>query len=161
VRSTLVLLDSLIVGLGLLDLDKEEYSMTTFSPNSVPSPFALFSDHLGQDAIDQGATKRGCSCTDFQLSSTSPSSRTISPFWVASPGWNEKWDVVETRREEQRRLVWSALAVISGHLSHHNSTKRLTSNFNIAKPWNVGKPHLIVGFGSEIFSPTVQCIAPG
>ncbi|KAF9519720.1 hypothetical protein BS47DRAFT_1083437 [Hydnum rufescens UP504] len=42
-RSTLFLLDSLILGLGLLELDKGDYSVTTFSPNSVPS---LSGSHL-------------------------------------------------------------------------------------------------------------------
>jgi hypothetical protein len=48
VRWTLFLLGSLILALGLLDLDLDEgYDVTTFTPNSAPSLFASFSDHIG------------------------------------------------------------------------------------------------------------------
>ncbi|KAF9519726.1 hypothetical protein BS47DRAFT_1083994 [Hydnum rufescens UP504] len=136
VQSALFLLDSLISGLGLLHLDKEEYNVTTFSPNTVPSLLAPFSDPIGQAAIGQGATKRGCSCSRFQLSSTSPSSRKITPLWFTSPGWSEEWGVAETRREEQRRLIWNTLTVTSGHLSYYDFVDRTSQNFSIAKPWN-------------------------
>jgi hypothetical protein len=159
-QSTVFLLDSLISGLGLLQLDKE-YNVTTFSPNSVPSLFVPFSDHITQAAIGQRATNRGCSCFHLQLSNTSPSSRKITPFWGACPGWSKEWNVVETRKEEQRRLVWAALSVISGHLSYHGSVNRTFQNFSLAKPWNVRKPHRIACFGTEISFPTVQSFLPG
>jgi hypothetical protein len=142
VRSTLFLLDSLILGLGLLDLDKEEYHVTTFHPDSVPSLSAPFYDHIGQAAIGRGVTKRGCLCTNFQLSSTSPSSRKLTPLWGTGPGWSAEWDDVETRREERRRLVWSALTITSGLLSYYDPL--MSQNLSLAKPWNVSKPHLIV-----------------
>ncbi|KAF9519732.1 hypothetical protein BS47DRAFT_1312358 [Hydnum rufescens UP504] len=135
-RSALFLLDSLILGLGLLDLDEEEYNVTTFSPNSVPSLVGPLSDHIGQAAISPGVTKRGCSCSHFQLSNTSPSSKKITPFWLACPGWSEEWGVIETRREEQRRLIWNTLTVASGHLSHYDSVRRTSRNLGITKPWN-------------------------
>jgi len=135
-QSALFLLDSLILGLGLLDLDKEEYNVTTFSPNSVPSLFAPFSDHIGQAAIGQGSTKQGCSCSHFQLSYMSPSSRKITPLWLGCPGWSEEWDAVETRREEQRRLVWNTLTFTSGYLSGYDSVERTSQSLSIAKPWN-------------------------
>jgi hypothetical protein len=160
-HSTLFLLDSLILGLGLLELDKEEYNVTTFSPNSAPSLLAPFSGHIGRTAIGQGATKRGCSCLHLQLSNTSPSSKKITPFWGTCPGWSEEWDVVETRREEQRRLVWNALALTSGHLSYYDSVDRTSLNLGIAKPWNVGEPHHIVCVGTDISSPTVQNLLSG
>jgi hypothetical protein len=160
-QSTVFLLDSLILGLGLLELDKEGYNVSTFSPNTVPSLFGPFSDHIGQAAISQRATKRGCSCLHFQLPNMSPSSRKITPFWIACPGWSEEWDVVETRREEQRRLVWNALTIISGHLSYHDSVNRTFHNLSLAKPWNVSKPHRIICHGTYISSPTVQSFLPG
>ncbi|KAF9519727.1 hypothetical protein BS47DRAFT_1083978 [Hydnum rufescens UP504] len=135
-RSALFLLDSFILGLGLLDLDKGEYNVTTFSPNSMPSLVGPFSNPIGQAAIGQGATKRGCSCSHFQLSNTSPSSRKITPLWFASPGWSEEWAVVETRREEQRRLIWNTLTVTSGHLSYYDYVERTSLKLSIARPWN-------------------------
>ncbi|KAF9508632.1 hypothetical protein BS47DRAFT_1332585 [Hydnum rufescens UP504] len=141
-RSSLFLLDNLISGLGLLDLDKEEYDVMTFRPNSAPSLFGPFSDHIGQAAIGQGATKQGCSCSRFQLSNMSLSSKKITPLWLACPGWSEEWVVLETRREEQRRLVWSALSLTSGFLSYYDS--RMSQSLSIAKAWNVGKPHPIM-----------------
>ncbi|KAF9519718.1 hypothetical protein BS47DRAFT_1324447 [Hydnum rufescens UP504] len=137
VESALFLLDSLILGLGLLDLDKEEYNLTTFSPNSVPSLFAPFSGRIGQAAIGEGATKQGCSCSHFQLAYMSPPSRKITPLWLACPGWSEEWSVVETRREEQRRLVWNTLTFASGYLSGYDSSvERTPQSLSIAKPWN-------------------------
>ncbi|KAF9519600.1 hypothetical protein BS47DRAFT_1387894 [Hydnum rufescens UP504] len=133
-RSTLFLLDGLILGLGLLDLDKEEYSVATFNSDSAPSLFAPFYDHTGQAAIGQGVTKRHCLCTHFQLSSTSPSSRKLTPLLVTGPGWSAEWDDVETRREEQRRLVWSALNLTSGLLSYYDPL--MSQTLSLAKPWN-------------------------
>ncbi|KAF9519724.1 hypothetical protein BS47DRAFT_1312356 [Hydnum rufescens UP504] len=135
-HSTLFLLDSLILGLGLLELDKEEYNVTALNPNSVASLFGPLSDHIDQAAIGQGTTNQGCSCLDLQLSNTSPSSKKITPFWGTCPGWSEEWDVVEIRREEQRRLVWNAHALASGHLSFYDSVDRTSLNLSIAKAWN-------------------------
>ncbi|KAF9519723.1 hypothetical protein BS47DRAFT_1387982 [Hydnum rufescens UP504] len=112
VRSTLFLLNSLILALGLLNLDlDEEHNVTTFIPNS------------------HRATKQGCSFSHFQLSNMFPSSRKVTPLLAACPGWREEWDVAETRREEQRGLVWSVLT-----LTYHNSV--MYRNLCIAKTWN-------------------------
>jgi hypothetical protein len=161
-RSALFLLDSLVLGLGLLDLDKGEYNVTTFSPNSVPSLVAPFSDHIGQAAIGQATTKRGCSCSHFQLCNTSPSSRKITPLWFASPGWSDEWGVAETRREEYRRLVWSTLNVTSGHLSYYDSVERTSQNLSIARPWNVGgRPIVSFALGLTSLLTQFQVFFPG
>jgi hypothetical protein len=160
-RSALFLLDSLILGLGLLDLDKEEYNVTTFSPNSMPSLVGPFSDHIDQAAIGQGAIKRSCSCSHFQLSNTSPSSRKITPLWFTSPCWSEEWGVVETRREEQRRLIWNTLTIASGQLSYYDSVERTSQNLTIDRPWNVSQPHCMVCFRTGISSRTVQNLLLG
>jgi len=133
-RSALFILDSLILGLGFLDLDKEEYNVTIFNPNSVRTLFSPFPDDIGQAAISRRATKQGCSCSDFQLSTMSPSCRKLTPLWLATPGWSEEWDDVETRREEQRRLVCSALGLTSAYMSYYGSLK--SQNLGITKSWN-------------------------
>jgi hypothetical protein len=137
--------------------------VTTFSPNSVPSLAGPLSDPIGRAAIGPGATKRGCSCSHFQLSNTSPSSKKITPLWLACPGWSEEWGVIETRREEQRRLIWNTLAVASGHLSHYDSVQRTSQNLGITKPWNVGQPQRIVCFGTDFSSllPQFKVFFPG
>lgn len=136
-RSTLFLLDSLILGLGLLDMDKEERSVTTFASNTAPSLLGPVHDSTTWGTADRGVTKRGCSCSQFQIANMSPSSRKITPFWLSSPGWKKEWDVVEIRREEQRRLVWSALNLASAHLAFFNAVKHTSLNLGIAKAWNV------------------------
>ncbi|KAF9519731.1 hypothetical protein BS47DRAFT_1358046 [Hydnum rufescens UP504] len=118
-RSTLFLLDSLISGLGLLDLDKEEYNVTTFRPNSCN----WSRDH------ETGLLMFALSALQHVASS-----KTITPLWLACPGWSEEWSVVETRREEQRRLVWNTLSLTSGFLSYYNSL--MSQNLSIAKAWN-------------------------
>jgi hypothetical protein len=128
--------------------------VTTFSPNSAPSLLAPFSGHIGRAAIDPPATNGGCSCSHFQLSNTFPASQKITPFWTFSPGWSEEWDVAETRREEQRRLVWNALTLTSGLLAYYDSADHTSLNLSLTKPWNVGEPHCIVCFRTDISSPS-------
>ncbi|KAF9519604.1 hypothetical protein BS47DRAFT_1312196 [Hydnum rufescens UP504] len=145
--SALFLFDSLILGLGLLDLDKDERNVTAFNPNSVHSLFSPSQGHIGQAAIGQGAANQGCSCSDFQLSTMSPSSLKLSPLWATGPGWGAEWDDVETRREEQRRVVWSALPLTSLYMSYYGSL--ISQSLHIAKPWNFK----VLFPGEKLFGP--------
>lgn len=136
-RSTITILDSLIAGLGLLDMDSHEKHVTTFGRNAVPS-LTLPSHHPAHvPSEDYGVADGGCSCSLFKISTTSPSSKKITPFWLSTPGWSKDWDMVETKREEQRRLVWCALTLGAAHLSYFSSVDDAPLNLAITKPWNV------------------------
>ena len=104
-------------------------SPTLLSNN--PAPGASSSTGMG-DVVEAG-----CSCTLFKISSTSPQSAKTTPFWLATPGWNSSWSLAETRYEEQRRLVWSALTLATAHVSYTNSLGEAPLDLAITKPWMV------------------------
>lgn len=105
------------------------------STNSATSPHHTHS-HT-HTAHSPQIPESGCSCTLFKNSSTSPSSVKTTPFWVATPGWNSSWSLAETRFEEQRRLVWSALMLATAHVSYANSLGQPPLDLAITKPWMV------------------------
>jgi hypothetical protein len=78
---------------------------------------------------------RGCSCALLKISSTNPQSAKLMPFWLATPGWNSSWSLVETRYEEQRRLVWCALILATGQLSYGHLQGHPPPDLAITKPW--------------------------
>jgi hypothetical protein len=84
--------------------------------------------------IDEKAN-RGCSCALFKISSTNPQSTKLTPFWLSTPGWNSSWSLVETRHEEQRRLVWCALILATGQLSYRHLLGQPPLDLAITKPW--------------------------
>lgn len=110
------------------------------SPTLNPAPGASSSNPTGGDVAEAG-----CSCTLFKISSTSPQSAKTTPFWLATPGWNSSWSLAETRYEEQRRLVWSALTLATAHVSYTNSLGEAPLDLAITKPWMVRVlPHSLV-----------------
>ena len=121
------------VGIGAMSMNINMGSVggspTLLSNN--PAPGASSSTGMG-DVVEAG-----CSCTLFKISSTSPQSAKTTPFWLATPGWNSSWSLAETRYEEQRRLVWSALTLATAHVSYTNSLGEAPLDLAITKPWMV------------------------
>jgi hypothetical protein len=133
----------------------------------LPSLVGPFSDHIDQAAIDQGAIKRRCSCSHFQLSNTSPSSRKISPLWFTSPGWSEEWGVVklEERNNGDSSGIHSLLLLGScltmTLLSAHLKTSPVTDHGVQASliVWSaLGLIYLLVQF--KIFFPGERLFGP-
>ncbi|KAF8526163.1 hypothetical protein JB92DRAFT_2700846 [Gautieria morchelliformis] len=105
--SSLVMLDSIIRSLALTTIDANEPSVTVFSPHTVP---AVPSTRVSR--------QKGCSCRALTLGQVSRSSHDHTPLWAATAAWNPEWTVAEIRKEESRRLCWSALQLAASHTSH-------------------------------------------
>lgn len=107
----------------------------TRASNSPPNTGSLSAS--GSGGSPHAHAEVGCSCTLFKISSTSPQSAKTTPFWLATPGWNSGWSLAETRYEEQRRLVWSALTLAAAHVSFTHSLGQAPLDLAITKPWLV------------------------
>ena len=125
--SAMVMLDSIIRALALTTLDAGDPAASVFSPRAVPAV---------RGAPARGA--RGCACESFSLGHNSRSSRTHTPLWAATPAWSPAWGVAEIRREECRRLCWSALHLFAGHTAHAAAFAAAPLDFFCIQPANVG-----------------------
>ena len=101
---------------GLLDTD--------LHATSIPH------DHNSSDTA-------ACFCSLVVISRTSPTSRKITPGWCSMPGWDQDWSVMETKREEGRRLVWSALILGIGQMNEATVVGERPLDLNMSKPWQV------------------------
>ncbi|KAF8318453.1 hypothetical protein DL93DRAFT_2054507 [Clavulina sp. PMI_390] len=157
-NSMLQTLDSLIRTLGFLDMDINDPQLTRFRDHTGVVGTSLMArtrgstsppglrvgnagmgvggsiSGVGSSTLDGGG---GCSCTLFKISSTNPTSAKTTPFWLATPGWNSSWTLAETRFEEQRRLVWSAMTLAAAHVSYSNSLGLPPLDLAITKPWMI------------------------
>ncbi|KAF9515856.1 hypothetical protein BS47DRAFT_1315770, partial [Hydnum rufescens UP504] len=137
--SSLALLDSIITSLGLLDMDASEPDVSHFARHTVPSiPMTethLNHLHMMYPANSSVVADGGCSCSLFQIETTSPDSKTLTPSWLTCPGWNSGWSLADTRKEEQRRVVWCALALAGGCITYWMSQGGGVFDFNVWKPW--------------------------
>ncbi|KAF8610279.1 hypothetical protein BDV93DRAFT_430457 [Ceratobasidium sp. AG-I] len=123
-RSALSFLDSIIRLLGLTTLDVMDPQASVFSPDNVPR-LPLSPKHTGPSAAEQlqlsaqgkSVVPATCACHALSIACTTTHSQ-LTPFWVSSPGWDPSWIEVEIRREESRRLVWSALTLAAGFTAH-------------------------------------------
>lgn len=95
------------------------------------------SSMVGGQSLGIGIADGGCSCTLFKISTMNPRNADTTPFWLATPGWNSSWTMAETKYEEQRRLVWSALTLAAAHVSYANSLGEPPLDLAITKPWMV------------------------
>lgn len=129
-RSALAILDNLITGMGLLDMDRANPLACRFTQHSVPSVFAA---HGGPTNVDSVAPTR-CQCDRLstcarEIAGGSTKSRRTSLAWPTLES------SAETRREEQRRLVWSALKLGTGHMSYFLAVGLKSVDWNICRPW--------------------------
>lgn len=129
VSSALVMLDSIIRSLALTSIDADEPSVSVFTPRAVPSvPVASHARVRRQE---------GCSCHSLTLGQISRSSHEHTPLWVATAAWNPDWTLAEIRKEESRRLCWSALSLAAGHTSHAAAFSSPALDYFCIQPANV------------------------
>ena len=122
-------------------MDAAEPGVSRFAQHTVPSipVTATHLKHLHMMYPEESSViaDGGCSCSLFQVETTSPESKKLTPSWLTCPGWNSAWSLVETRKEEQRRVVWCALAMVGGCVTYWMSQGDKIFDFNIWKPWKV------------------------
>ncbi|CAE6452579.1 unnamed protein product [Rhizoctonia solani] len=123
-RSALVFLDSIIRLLGLTTLDVMDPQTAVFSADKVPTlPLSQRRDAQSSARKLLGASQTPstgtatCACHALSIASTTTHGQ-LTPFWVSSAGWDPNWNEAEVRREESRRLVWSALTLAAGFTAH-------------------------------------------
>ncbi|KAI0060933.1 hypothetical protein BV25DRAFT_1857983 [Artomyces pyxidatus] len=59
-----------------------------------------------------------CGCDSLSLGQNWPEAHEQTPFWAYSPAWNYEWSEGDVRKEECRRLSWSALTLAAGYSSY-------------------------------------------
>ncbi|KAF8682552.1 chromatin disassembly [Rhizoctonia solani] len=123
-RSALMFLDGIIRLLGLTMLDAMDPQTAVFSADRVPMlPLSQRRDAstsagklIGAPQAPSTGTAT-CACRALSIMNTTTHGQ-LTPFWVSSAGWNPNWNEAEIRREESRRLVWSALTLAAGFTAH-------------------------------------------
>ncbi|KAI0319632.1 hypothetical protein OF83DRAFT_1054671 [Amylostereum chailletii] len=88
------------------------FSQMTFSPAHTLAHHPLTSDaHARPPATE-------CGCDSLSLGRVHPDAAEQTPLWVATPAWNYEWTEGDIRKEECRRLCWSATMLAAGYSSY-------------------------------------------
>ncbi|TDL24298.1 hypothetical protein BD410DRAFT_786409 [Rickenella mellea] len=125
--NSLVFLDEIIHALALTTMDAGDPDVTVFVSNAAPIVPRTHS-------TDITAHKR-CYCAPAAHSSTLMRDP-LSATWTSSPGWDVGMTVPEIRREEIRRLCWSALALAAAHTAHCAAFNREPLDLFLIQPEN-------------------------
>ncbi len=158
--SSLNVLDSILRLLAMTDLDANNPAASTFSRNAVPvvevgsEKYVSASKCYQNSMTMQPATQQyvqqqqsvigntnppsSCPCDKLSLGSQWPEARTQVPFWTSTPMWNREWTEGEIKKEECRRVYWSALMLVSGQTSFADAVNLKLQDLFIVEPSNVG-----------------------
>ncbi|OBZ71229.1 hypothetical protein A0H81_08387 [Grifola frondosa] len=126
VRSSMAMLDSLIRSLSLTTLDAHDPRVSIFPARLVPTvPAYSHSEGVSEDhpvshrhhQSDPRLGAQECSCSSYTLGKTWPHVSRCAPLWSSTPAWIDGPES-ELRKEECRRLVWSALMLTASHSSY-------------------------------------------
>ncbi|KAG8774686.1 hypothetical protein FRC12_001872 [Ceratobasidium sp. 428] len=163
-RSALVFLDNIIRLLGLTVLDVMDPGVKVFSPDQVPRlPLSPKKSNSLSPAVQYPLTTHSnpavpatCACHALSIACTTTHAQ-LTPFWISSPGWDPNWTEAEIRREESRRLVWSALTLAAGFTAHDAAFAKDSaelhlvhaSNYALCFPAEV----MLRGIPNDIHSP--------
>lgn len=127
--SSLMYLDSIIQTLALTCLDASDPDTSVFPPKAVPS--------IARQSSANGSWQ--CSCDKSPLIGFSNNGQ-------ASPGWDPDWTTAEIRKEESRRLCWSALTLVAAHTADCAAVRRKPLDLQLIKPSNVSHFVSLHGF---------------
>lgn len=116
-KSSMQLLDGLIRMLNLTSIDGE------------PSVRPLGDTYAGKPG-------RGCRCSKMTLGATWSGTTEHAPMWAKSPMWDADWSEAEIRREECRRLCWSAAQLSSSQANYTHATRLSDPNMWMSNPDN-------------------------
>jgi hypothetical protein len=143
-RSALMFLDGVIRLLGLTVLDVMDPQVSVFSADKVPMiPLSQRRDNsvtagklLGSSPSAPAQGSATCVCHALSIACTTTHAQ-LTPFWVSSAGWDPNWNEAEIRREESRRLVWSALTLAAGFTAHDAAFSKDPTELHIIDAANV------------------------
>lgn len=89
---------------------------TTTTTTTTSSPTSLTAPRSQTTTTTTTTTTKQCACTSISMSSAPDQARS-TPLWLMTPKWEVGASEAEYRREEARRLVWSAMTLIGGDLA--------------------------------------------
>ncbi|KAH9176032.1 hypothetical protein EDB89DRAFT_1846911 [Lactarius sanguifluus] len=158
-QSSLNILDSIIRALTMTHLDSDTPAASRFSSNGMPvvdarlvGYFPATEQHNPSSVLTSSSTRQyvqqphmavepaihrsRCSCDEVSLGRQWPEAQRQVPLWVATPTWNREWSEGEIKKEECRRLCWSALMLISAHTSYAVAANWRHSDFFVMEPSN-------------------------
>jgi len=158
-HSSLNVLDSILRLLAMTDLDADDPTASTFTRNAVPVVEVSSGNSVStskchqnsmsmpsptqqcaqqQSHIDTTIPESRCPCEKLSLGSQWPEAHNQVPFWVSTPMWNREWSEGEIKKEECRRVRWSALMLVSGQNSFANAVNWRIQDLFMVEPSNVG-----------------------
>jgi hypothetical protein len=155
-HSSLNILDSILRLLAMTDLDANNPTASTFAPNAVPTVEVSSEKYVStsechqnsmsvpsptqqcESLIDTTIPESRCPCNKLLLGSQWPEAHKQVPFWVSTPMWNREWPEGEIKKEECRRVRWSALMLVSGQTSFADAVNWRFQDLFMLEPSNVG-----------------------
>ena len=123
----------------IVQVSSEQYAFSSqHYPTSMSIP-SLPQQYVQQQqiAVDPTIHASSCLCNELSLGAQWPEAQEKVPLWVATPMWNPEWTEGEIRREECRRLCWSALMLVSGQTSFSEAAKWGHMDLFMVEPSNV------------------------
>lgn len=137
----------------MTDLDADNPTASTFARNAVPAVEVSSEENENdsisklhqnsmlmpppQSLVDATIPESRCPCDELSLGSQWPEAHKQVPFWVSTPMWNREWTEGEIKKEECRRVHWSALMLVSGQTSFADAVNWKLQDLFILEPSNV------------------------
>ncbi|THH01910.1 hypothetical protein EW026_g884 [Hermanssonia centrifuga] len=136
VRSSLSMLDSLVRSLAMPSLDQDDHRASVFASHTVPTvvsspsvspPISPWNSRLPQpvSAARPSSPPGECACAAYTLGNNWSHAQELTPLWLMTPAWNRDSSDAEVRKEESRRVVWSAVTLVAGYTSYTSASNPL------------------------------------
>jgi hypothetical protein len=141
--ASLVFLDNIIRVLPLTYLDANDPDASRFTPGSVPVVHNICADSMSTSNKDSSTARgnlshhdrdRRCSC--IPPNTPLPPDH-FSSYWSYPLPWDSTWSASEVRKEECRRLCWSALNLVTSYTSQCALFNREPPDLFLSDPANV------------------------
>ena len=126
--------------LQLTSVDANDPDVSRFSANSVPvvnvcvGNVSPLNKNGNGSRVSQQDRDRKCSCLPFDAP-LAPDH--FSSYWSCPLPWDPAWSTSEVRKEECRRLCWSALNLVASYTSQCALFGREPPEFFLSDPANV------------------------
>ncbi|KAA1468777.1 hypothetical protein DENSPDRAFT_915286 [Dentipellis sp. KUC8613] len=119
-------------------LESNIYASSSHEGDAMPASIPLGIEPSMPSLFVPGDSSRPrlCSCESMFLGQNWPEAHSATPFWIATPAWNWEWTEGEVRKEECRRLAWSAMMLAAGISSFTTAVGTRTMDYFVTHPSN-------------------------
>lgn len=138
--ASLVFLDNIIRALSLTYLDANDPDVSIFAQRSVPTVSDTSSADSASKETTHGPPQHDRKCSCIHPNTTLPHDHFASSRSYPLP-WDPSWSAAEVRKEECRRLCWSALNLVAGYTSQCSAFNTEPPDLFLSDPANVRPPH--------------------